>query len=231
MAKTPAVNPEVKEPVNNGLNLDGLQTAVYKFAGLSGSSTSIAKEIYSFVPNWLDGDLDSSITSRVNRALLLRHKEISYAEFGYAEINGSTHFVKVYELIDGAETQIDPELRKKCKNVMRIDADHALSYTGQEYGKLKTNGDLDKHKAIGEWRTKGSKYMSNVKGEITRKIKSLVAPETKGRAVIADFTDHLTEVFADLKKRCKTSVEARGDTTADPDKFARALKEFWAEYK
>ena len=79
MAKTPAVNPEVKEPVNNGLNLDGLQTAVYEFASLSGSSTSIAKAIYSFVPNWLDGDLDSSITSRVNRALLLRHKEISYS--------------------------------------------------------------------------------------------------------------------------------------------------------
>ena len=232
MAKTPAVNPEVKEPVNNGLNLDSLQTSVYKFAGTSGSQKILAKEIFAEVPNWLDGKLDASVTDRVNRALLLRHKEISYAEYGYAEINGSKHFVKVSETIDGQVSLIDPELRNKCSNVMRLDSDHALSYTGQEFGNIKkVDGDIEKYDAIKLWRTRGSKYMSNVKREITSKIKSIVNPEVKGRAVIADFADHATEVFGDLKKRCKTSLDARGDTTANPDKFAQGIKAFWAIYK
>ena len=230
MAKKTIVETEVKEPVNNGLNLDGLQTAIYDFAGTSGSQKTLAKEILAFVPNWLDGELDSSITSRVNRALMLRHKEISYAEYGYAEINGSSHFVMVYELVDGVETQIDPELRKKCKNIMRIDSDHALSYSGQEFGKLKKDGHTEKYLAFSVWRKRGSKYISNVKGEITRKIKAIITPETKGRAVIADFVDHATDTFKDLKARCKTSLEARGDTTANPDKFAQGMKAFWAEY-
>ena len=231
MVKKTIVETEVKEPVNNGLNLDGLQTAVYDFAGTSSSQKTLAKEIFAFVPNWLDGNLDASITSRVNRALLLRHKEISYAEYGYAEINGSSHFVMVYELVDGVETQIDPELRKKCKNIMRIDSDHALSYSGQEFGKLKKDGHTEKYLAFNVWRKRGSKYISNVKGEITRKIKAIVTPDSKGRAVIADFSDWLTDSFKDAKKRCKTSLEARGDTTANPDKFAQGIKAFWDVYK
>ena len=231
MAKKTIVETEVKEPVNNGLNLDGLQTSVYKFAGLSGGQKSLAKEILGFVPNWLDGKLDASVTDRVNRALLLRHKEISYAEYGYAEINGSKHFVKVSETIDGQVSLIDPDLRNKCSNIMRLDAGHALSYTGQEFGKIKKDGDIEKYQAFSEWRTRGSKYISNVTSEITRKIKAIVMPEVKGRAVISDFADHVTEVFGDLKKRCKTSLDARGDTTANPDKFAQATKAFWVAYK
>ena len=232
MAKKTIVEIEVKEPVNNGLNLDSLQTSVYKFAGTSGSQKILAKEIFAEVPNWLDGKLDASVTDRVNRALLLRHKEISYAEYGYAEINGSKHFVKVSETIDGQVSLIDPELRNKCSNVMRLDAGHALSYTGQEFGNIKKKeGDIEKYQAFAEWRTRGSKYISNVTGEITRKIKAIINPETKGRAVITDFVDHTTVVFGELKKRCKTSLDARGDTTANPDKFAQGIKAFWAIYK
>ena len=233
MAKTPAVNPEVNEPVNNGLNLSGISLATYKFAGGSSSQKGLAVEIYGFVPNWLEGNVDKTIMAQVDRGLLLRHKENTYAEYGYAEINGSKHFVLVSEVIDGSVTPtIDPELRKKCSNVMRLDSDHALSYTGQEFGNIKkVDGDIEKYDAIKLWRTRGSKYMSNVKREITSKIKSIVSPEVKGRAVIADFADHATEVFGDLKKRCKTSLDARGDTTANPDKFDKGIKAFWAVYK
>ena len=92
------VNGDVAEPINKGLNLDGLQTAVYKFAGLLDDQKSLARQVLELVPNWADGNLDKSITARVDRACLLRHKEISYGEYGYVELNGAKQFLCFYKL-------------------------------------------------------------------------------------------------------------------------------------
>jgi hypothetical protein len=235
MAKNKPVVPEVDLEVNpssNGLNLDGLQTDIYKFAGLVGEQKTLARSILDKVPNWLDGNVDKSVTERIDRALLLRHKEISYGEYGYVELNGAKQFVCLFFQKDGA---IDPtidsngSLRKQCKNVMRIDADHALSYTGQQYGALKKE-DADKYKVFGIWRKAGQQYCSNTKGKITTQIKELVNPGNTSRSSVADFEPHAKEVFAELKKRCRTSKDARGDTTANPDRFDGAVKAFWDYY-
>jgi hypothetical protein len=76
----------------------------------------------------------------------------------------------------------------------------------------------------------GSKYISNVKSKITTQIKELIAPDSVTRSSVADFTDWLTDSFKDAKKRCKTSKDSRGDTTANPDKFDGAVKAFWDKY-
>lgn len=232
MAKSnkPVVEVEVESnPVNNGLNLDGLQTAVYQFAGLVGEQRSLARTILELVPNWTSGSLDKSITERVDRALFLRHKELSYGEYGYVEINGAKQFVCLYQVTNGAVVIDNAKLKEKCANVMRIDSDHASSYTGQQFGALKKE-DLDKYKVFGEWRKAGSKYLSNVKGKITSAIKDLENPENKTRSAVADFAVWFKEELATAKKRCKTSKDARGDDTANPDKFDKAVTAFWKEY-
>ena len=232
MAKNKPVVPEVDTEVNpssNGLNLDGLQTDVYKFAGLVGEQKGLARSILEKVPNWLDGNIDKSVTERIDRALLLRHKEISYGEYGYVELNGAKQFLCFSKVSNGNIEVDEPKLKEKCANVMRIDADHALSYTGQQFGALKKE-DADKHKVFAEWRSTGSKYCSNVKGKITSQIKELVSPDSKTRSSVADFSDWLTDSFKDAKKRCKTSKDARGDTTANPDRFDGAVKAFWVYY-
>ena len=223
------VSGEVAEPVNIGLNLDGLQTAIYQFAGLLGEQKGIARTILELVPNWLDGKLDKSISERVNRALLLRHKELTYGEYGYVELNGAKQFLCFHKVVNGAVRVDEPKLKEKCANVIKLDADHALSYTGQQFGALKAE-DADKHKVWGEYRTMGSKYISNVVGKITTQIKELTKPESTTRNSVADFTDWLKDEFATAKKRCKTSKDARGDTTASPDQFDSAVKAFWSAY-
>jgi|LakMenEpi03Aug12_release.lakeMendotaPanAssembly.Ray.scaffolds.fasta_scaffold54723_6 hypothetical protein len=216
-------------PSANGLNLDGLQTDVYKFAGLVGEQKGLARSILEKVPNWLDGNIDKSVVERIDRALLLRHKEIAYGEYGYIELNGAKQFLCFHKVSNGAVITDEPKLKDKCANVMRIDADYCLSYTGQQFGALKKE-DADKHKVFSEWRTTGSKYISNVKGKITTQIKELVKPDNITRNSVADFTDWLTDSFKDAKKRCKTSKDSRGDTTANPDKFDGAVKAFWDKY-
>jgi hypothetical protein len=216
-------------PSANGLNLDGLQTDVYKFAGLVGEQKGLARSILEKVPNWLDGNIDKSVVERIDRALLLRHKELSYGEYGYIELNGAKQFLCFYKVSNGAVEINEPKLKDKCANVMRIDADHALSYTGQQFGALKKE-DADKHKVFSEWRTTGSKYCSNVKGNITKMIREILNPNPVTRSSVADFADWLTDSFKDAKKRCKTSKDSRGDTTANPDKFDSAVKAFWDKY-
>ena len=223
------VSGDVANPSANGLNLDGLETAVYKFTGTLSEQKSLARQVLEFVPNWLDGNLDKSVTARVDRASLLRHKEISFGEYGYVELNGAKQFLCFYKEINGAVVVNEPKLKEKCANVIRIDADHALSYTGQQFGALKKE-DADKHKVWSEWRTMGSKYISNVKSKITTQIKELIAPDSVTRSSVADFTDWLDDVFKDAKKRCKTSKESRGDTTANPDKFDLAVQAFKKSY-
>ena len=232
MAKnTKPVLPEVEvpNPSSNGSNLEGLELAVYKFTGTLSEQKSLARQVLEFVPNWLDGNLDKSVTARIDRASLLRHKELAYGEYGYVELNGAKQFLCFHKVSNGAVILDEPKLKEKCANVMRIDADHCLSYTGQQFGALKKE-DADKHKVFAEWRTMGSKYISNVKGKITTQIKELTKPDSVTRASVADFSDWLTDSFKDAKKRCKTSKDSRGDTTANPDKFDKAVKAFWDEY-
>ena len=217
------------EPINVGLNLDGLQTAIYQFAGLVGEQRGLARTISQLVPNWSSGNVDKSITERVDRALYLRHKELSWGEYGYVELNGAKQFLCFYEVKNGSVIIDEPKLKEKCANVIRVDSDHASSYTGQQFGALKKE-DLDKYKVWGEWRKAGSKYLSSVKGKITRAIKELENPESTTRSAVADFIDYLDDMFKDAKKRCKTSKDSRGDDTAHPDKFDKAVKAFLKEY-
>lgn len=206
--------------VNSGLNLTPIGSAVYQFAGFKAEQSNLARRILELIPTWNDG-LSPVEDEQIKRALLLRHRELpdGQAEYGYVEMNGSKQFVKV-----------TPEMTKKPTNIMRLNADIALSYTGQEFGAMKKE-DIDKYNAVAVWRRKGSKYISNIKGDITREIKALTNPESTTRSAPDDFTVWLKAQFDKAEKRVKISKEVRSDTTADVAKFKLAVKAFWTAYK
>jgi len=208
------------EVVNNGLNLTPIGSAVYQFSGLKAEQSTLARRILELVPSWLEG-LDAVVEEQIKRALLLRHRELpdGQAEYGYVEMNGAKHFVKVTS-----------DMAKKPANIMRLNADIALSYTGQEWGAMKKEC-LEKYNAVGFWRKKGSKYVSNIKGDITREIKALTTPEDTTRSAPDDFAVWMKANFDKAEKRVKISKEVRGDTTADPSKLKSAIKAFWTAYK
>ena len=208
-----------KVEVQNGSNLTPIASAIYKFAGFKAEQSSLARTILELYPNWLTS-IDSVTMEQAKRALLLRHRELpnGQAEYGYLEMNGAKHFVKITD-----------DMAKKPANTMRLNADIALAYTGQEFGALKKE-DIDKYNAVKEWRTKGSKYISNVMADITREIKALTNPETATRGAPDDFAVYVKAFFSKAEKRAKISKEVRGDTTADPAKLKLAIKAFWNAY-
>ena len=110
---------KANDVVVNGSNLTPIASAVYKFAGFKAEQSTLARRILELVPNWLEG-IDAVVEEQIKRALLLRHRELpnGQAEYGYVEMNGSKHFVKV-----------TPDMAKKPANIMRLNADIALSYT------------------------------------------------------------------------------------------------------
>ena len=218
MAKMPAVTPEVKEPVVNGSNLDSTELLGYQFSGVADKATSIAKAIYAKFPNFLEGLADED-KAKLKRGMMLRQKENNPAEeYGYITMNGSRHFVKV-----------SPTMTEKPKETMWLDSDIALAYTPHEFGKLKAD-DNDKYQVLLNLRRAGIKYTSNKFRAITTEIKTLLNPDAGSRKAISEFVVYMTELFSDADSRVKVSQKVRGDTTANPDKFKKAEKAFWAEY-
>ena len=218
MVKKTIVETEVKEPVNNGLNLDSTELLGYQFSGVADKATSVAKAIYAKFPNFLEG-LAEDDEAKLKRGMLLRHKENNPAEqYGYVTMNGSSHFVKV-----------TPDMTEKPKETIWLDSDIALAYTPHDFGKLKAD-DNEKYQVLLALRTAGSKYVSNKMRAITREIKSLVSPDAGSRSAVSEFVKYMTDVFTTADGRVKVSQKVRGDTTADPVKFKKAEKAFWADY-
>lgn len=218
MVNKTIVETEEKEPVVNGSNLDGTELLGYQFSGVADKAASIAKAIYAKFPNFLEGLADED-KAKLKRGMMLRQKENNPAEeYGYVAVNGSRHFVKVL-----------PTMTEKPKETMWLDSDIALAYTPHEFGKLKAD-DNEKYQVLLALRKAGIKYTSNKFKAITLEIKDLLNPDAGTRKAVSEFIVYMTEAFNDADSRVKVSQKVRGDTTADPVKFKKAEKAFWAEY-
>jgi hypothetical protein len=137
-----------------------------------------------------------------------------------------------YAVIGGHYVQPTPEhlANAKVEKVV-IGVDFAFSFTSQEFGKLASqNAEL--HKIVREWREKVTTYCSNRLGDLKRSVRKILN-EGKGgtkRAPNKDFGQHVEAFFTDALDKLKTA-KARGDSTADADRFARAKVAFMVEWK
>ena len=143
----------------------------------------------------------------------LRFNETNKAD-RYAIVNDH------YLLIDGS----NPDLEKE-REIVVIGTDYAMSFTQQQYGKLK-NENPYLHAIIKVWRDKISTYCSNRLGDLKRQARAIMREgKPRERSATADFAHRLEDVFKDLATKCK-NAKARGDETADDKKFALARQAF-----
>ena len=143
----------------------------------------------------------------------LRFNEVNKAD-RYAIVNDH------YLLIDGSNTALEDEKEKVV-----IGTDYAMSFSQQQYGKLK-NENPYLHAIIKQWRDRVNTYCSNRLGDLKRQARTILNEgKTRERSATADFAHRLDEVFKDLRIKCD-NAQKRGDETADKKKFDLARSAF-----
>jgi len=148
---------------------------------------------------------------------------------GYQKRWNENHPAEVYAVINGHYVKATPEHQaNKSVEKISVGLDFAYSMTSQDFGKLK-NVEPEKHALVARVRGQVQDYCSNRLGDLKRAAgKLLNAKGSKTRETL-DFTVSMQKVFDAMAKSVKVK-NGKGDTTAEPAKFAVAVKAFWTSY-
>ena len=199
-------NPAVNEQITS------LKDGAYKQAVASDRERGVAKYVMDKCKTFPD-TIPDEVRAELYAGYQLRFNETNKAD-RYAIVNDH------YLLIDGS----NPDLEKE-REIVVIGCDYAMSFTQQQYGKLK-NENPYLHAIIKVWRDKISTYCSNRLGDLKRQARAIMREgKPRERSATADFAHRLEDVFKDLATKCK-NAKARGDETADDKKFALARQAF-----
>jgi hypothetical protein len=134
-----------------------------------------------------------------------------------------------YARIDGNWLPLE-SLSKDAKpqEVVEWNGAFALSaYSQQAFGALK-NEDSAKYAVLKPLRTAASKYASGKVKALQSKAKEILreqSGETKTREATKAFDEVVKATHDGLKDRCR-NAKARGDASADEDKYRRAVEAF-----
>ena len=116
------------------------------------------------------------------------------------------------------------------KQVVRLDLEYAMSYTGQAFGKIKAK-QPNLHSIVGEMRTAVSQNRSQVWKRLVASYNAIQEGETRTRNAPADWSVTMDNAFKMLKKKFKPAL-ARGDKTVPSElKFNAAVAAFKAALK
>lgn len=136
----------------------------------------------------------------------------------YGELHKGQRYTKDWNPIPEDHDPVDGE--------MSVTVQFALSFTQQEFGKMKGT-DPGKYGAVKGLRENFNKYSANRLADLMTAIKRIVAtnaPRTRDAA--KDYKDWLTATFDTMKARAKTA-KARGDATVpDEAKLRVAIDAF-----
>ena len=126
--------------------------------------------------------------------------------------------------------KIEPSQKDKVKEKIEVGVEVALSLTSNEFGKL-ANDRPQYHKLIGKWRTETSTYCSNRFKDLEREAKRLVSGGTKKRTANLSFAETVDKTVTDLKTKLAKCVANKTDSSANQEKFNKALSAFLAVWK
>lgn len=126
--------------------------------------------------------------------------------------------------------KIEPSQKDKVKEKIEVGVEVALNFTSNEFGKL-ANDRPQYHKLIGKWRTDTSTYCSNRFKDLEREAKRLVSGGTKKRTANLSFAETIDKTVEDLKTKLAKCVANKTDSTANQEKFNKALSAFLAVWK
>lgn len=190
-----------------------LKDAGYRFA-LNGETTeSLARYVLDVCPSFLD-DVPSEVRADLYAGFQLRKHELT-----------GSKFYKVGE----AGTLIPLADPKGQTNIVELTINSAMSYSSQEFGKLRET-DPARHEKIGVLRTAFSTYASNNMKALRKAMHDVLnGGKPRERAANKGFVEAMQKVFEAYEKRVKTAKE-RGDQDSDPVKYKLAVQSFWATY-
>jgi hypothetical protein len=139
----------------------------------------------------------------------------------------------VYAVISDHYVLATPE-HMAAKNVEKIEISvaYAFSYSSQEFGKLK-NTQPALHALVSAMREKCSSYCSNRLADLKRKAKELLAEgKPRERTANKNFSEFVEDWIKDAALTRLISAKARGDATADSERYNKAAAAFlsvWAK--
>jgi hypothetical protein len=139
---------------------------------------------------------------------------------------------KAYAVINDHYVLATPE-HMATKNVEKIEVgvDYAFSYSSQEFGKL-ANTQPALHKLVKDIRDKCSSYCSNRLNDLKRKAKEILNEgKPRERTANKNFGEFVEAWFKDVALERLISTKARGDATADSEKFNKAAAAFLTVWK
>ena len=148
---------------------------------------------------------------------------------GYIARYNELHPVEQYARIDGNWLPLK-SLSKDAKplEVAEWNGAYALSaYSQQAFGTLK-NEDNAKYIVLKPLRTAASKYASDKVKSLERKAREILreqSGEPKTREATKAFSEVIKVMHDELRNRCK-NAKARGDETADEDKYRKSVEAF-----
>ena len=125
---------------------------------------------------------------------------------------------------------LSDQQKEKVKEKVLIGVDVAMAYSTHEFGKMK-NEKPDYHRVIGEWREKVSTYCSNRFKDLEKEAVSQVnGTAKKARKANLNFSESVDKTIEDMKAKLTKCLSLK-DSTADKDKFNKALSAFLAVWK
>jgi hypothetical protein len=141
---------------------------------------------------------------------------------------------RLYAVIGGDYFDMDklsPEQKDKVKEKIEMSVSVALSYTSNEFGKL-ANDQPKYHALVGEWRSATSTYCSNRFKDLEKTARDILSGGTKKkRKANLSFSETVDSTFDALKTKLAKCIANKTDSTADQDKFSKAMSAFLAVWK
>lgn len=145
-----------------------------------------------------------------------------------------TRPARLYAVIGGDYFDMDklsPEQKDKVKEKIEMSVSVALSYTSNEFGKL-ANDQPKYHALVGEWRSATSTYCSNRFKDLEKTARDILSGGTKKkRKANLSFSETVDSTFDALKTKLAKCIANKTDSTADQDKFSKAMSAFLAVWK
>ena len=205
-----------KATVTDAVTFTSLSDAAYKQAGAFEVTDSVAHFVISKAPTFPD-DVPSEVKDELYKGY--RQK--------FAQIKGVTQYAVI-----GDHIVLATEEHKGNAKVEKIEigVEYALSYTSQEFGKLR-NERPALHAIVADVREKSATYCSNRLGDLKRAVRKIKnAGVERQRTANKNFAEYIDKFFVDSLDRLK-SAKARGDNTADVDRFNKAKVAFMTAWK
>jgi hypothetical protein len=145
----------------------------------------------------------------------------------FSQNNPATEYVVINDhyVIPTPEQSKNPKLEK-----VNIGVEYAFSFTSQEFGKL-SGSNPALHSLVKEVREKVSTYCSNRLGDLKRAARKILnSGRERKRTANKNFSEYIETFLTGAFDRLRTA-KARGDNTANEERFNRAKVAFMVEWK